>query len=72
MGFIFCGVDLSGRCTLFPRCKHVLRHSNLLVFRVPCHLFTRLLAVHHCAKLLLDNIPVWEHAGRTWVALLVS
>jgi hypothetical protein len=34
--------------------------------RVPRHHFTRLLAVHHCAKQLLDNFPVWDHAGRTW------
>jgi hypothetical protein len=36
--------------------------------RVPRHHFTRLLAVHHCAKLLLTNFPVWEscrrHLGR--------
>jgi hypothetical protein len=34
--------------------------------RVPRHHFTRLLAVHHCIKLLLTNFPVWNHAGRTW------
>jgi hypothetical protein len=69
--FFFCGVDLSGRCTLIARRKHVLRHSDLLLFRVSCHHFTRLLAAHHCAKLLLDNFPAWDHAGGTWVALLV-
>jgi hypothetical protein len=43
MGFTICGVHLSGRCTLLPRCKHDLRHGELLVLRVPCHLFTHLL-----------------------------
>jgi hypothetical protein len=41
--FIFCGVDLSGRFSPFSRRKHVLRHGELLVLRVPCHLFTHLL-----------------------------
>jgi hypothetical protein len=72
MRFTVYGVDPSGLCSTFSRCKHVLRHSDLLVLRVPCHLFTRLLAVHHCAKLLLDTFTVWDHASRTLVALHVS
>jgi hypothetical protein len=71
MRYIICGAHLSGRCSPFSRCKHILRRGELLALRVPCHLFTRLLAVNRCVKLLLDNLPVWDHVGHSWAVLLV-